>query len=352
MLRLLHTASPFLDAPHSSFGAAAAARGEDFIHTFEQLLEVARREQARIFLVAGDLFATPRPRREILARVAAGLDSLSAAGIHPVVFPGPSDTGLSADAVYRRHDLPGTILAPGGTVASLEVDGRLVRFVTPGATPPAAVAGSFDIGVACAPPGALPEPFAGTWRPDYLALGGRGEFQLLSRDENVYGCRPGGAEGVDFSETGARHAALVDLETQCCLVRQLEVNRRPLLEREVVLNGSEDDAALVARVRAAVVPDAALRLILRGAAEQPIDLAALQDQVAGASFFLNLEDRTSLAGSRLVARFAAEDTVRGLCLRRTLERLASAGEGERELLEAALREILTRLQMIPGGARP
>ena len=352
MLRLLHTASPFLDAPHHSFGAAAAARGEDFIHTFEQLLEVARRDQARIFLVAGDLFATPRPRREILARVVAGFDALRAAGIHPVVLPGPRDTGLSADAIYRRHDLPGTILTPGGAVASLDVDGRQVRFVTPGATPPAPVAGSFDIGVACAPPETLPAPFSGAWRPDYLALGGRGDFQLLSRGELVYGCRPGGAEGVDFSETGARHAALVDLESQSCLVRQLEVNRRPLLEREVVLSGSEDDAALVARVRADLVPAAAMRLVLRGAVEQPIDLAALQAQVEGTSFFLAMEDRTSLASSRLVARFAAEDTVRGLCLRRTLERLARAEEGEKELLEAALREILTRLQMIPGGARP
>ncbi|AMV72161.1 DNA repair exonuclease [Desulfuromonas carbonis] len=350
MLRLLHTASPFLDAPHSCFGAVAAARGEDFLHTFEQVLEVARREQASIFLVAGDLFATPRPRREILARVVAGLESLRAAGIHPVVLPGPRDTGLSADAVYRRQDLPGTILSTSGAVTSLEVNGRLVRFVTAGATPPAPVAGSFDIGVACAAPDALPPPFSGTWRPDYLALGGRGDFELLSREEIVYGCRPGGAEGVDFTETGARHAALVDLEPQSCLVRQLKVNRRLLLEREIVLSGSEDDAALAARVRAELVPEAALRLVLRGSVEQPIDLAALEDQVAGASFFLVMEDQTSLAGSRLVARFAAEDTVRGLCLRRALERLACAGEGEKELLEAALREILTRLQMVSGGA--
>lgn len=348
MLRLLHTASLALGAPLPNFGHRAGARREDFFRTFDRLVEIARRERVQVFLVAGDLFACSRPDRDCLQRVQAGLQDLVEAGIRPVLLPGAGDGGLTADSVYRRGELPATVLSPWPGLETLEVDGRPIRFVAAPGSPPPALPEGIDIGVV----GAAAEPLPGTsaaWHSDYLAVGGRGEFQLLERDGAVCGCRPGAPEGHDFSEPGPRHAALVEVAAGNCRVTALPVASRPLQVHELHLEGGEGEGDLLGRIRAAVEPQAALQLTLRGPVEQPLDLAALEAAAGAESFFLELRDRTRLAASRLVGRLAGEDTVRGLCLRRLLARLAEADAGEQELLEAALREILGRLRIFAEG---
>jgi hypothetical protein len=350
MLRLLHTSGLSLGAPLTAFGLQAGARREDFFHTFERLLAAARREQVEVFLVAGGLFATPRPERDCLQRVQAGLKTLAEAGILPVLLPGAGENGLTADAVYRRDELPGIILPAKGGIREIEVGGQLLRFVVAGPAHPAPVPGAIDIGVAADDgAGALGGSFDAGWQPAYLALGGSGEFQLLERDGVVLGCRPGTPEGCAFTEAGPRFAALVEVGAEGCRVEALPTESRQLLVRCVELSGGEEEGELLALVRQALEPRAAVQVTLTGPVEQPLELAALREAAGGDCFFLELVDRTCLAASRLVQRLAEEDTVRGLCLRRFLERFGAAGEGEGELLEGALREILCRLQVFPGG---
>ncbi len=352
MLRLLHTSGLSLGAPLTAFGPQAGPRREDFFHTFERLLETARREQVDVFLVAGDLFATPRPERDCLQRVQAGLKTLAEAGILPVLLPGAGEMGLTADAVYRREELPGTILPANGGMREIEVGGQRVRFVVAGAAPSVPLPGGIDIVVAAGESEAFPGTFDESFRPAYLALGGRGEFKLLERDGTVYGCRPGAPEGRDFSEPGPCFAALVEMGAEGCRVEALPTESRQLLVRSIELSGREEEGELLALVRQALEPRAAVQLTLSGPVEQPLELSALRQAAGGDCFFLELVNRTRLAASRLVARLAEEDTVRGLCLRRFLERFGAAGEEEGALLEGALREILGRLGVFPkGGVR-
>lgn len=351
MLRLLHTSGLSLGDAQEQFGAQAPVRQEDFFRTFERLLDLGRSEQVQLLLVTGDLFSGPRPAPETLERVRTGLAALEADGIQPVLLPGSGDDSLVADAVYRRGQLPGVVLNPRGDAVLLETAGHRVRLTAGGAwSEPSADA--LEIALAAVPVPGLAESFAGADRPGYLALGGAGEFQVLTAGERVFGCRPGAAEGRNFSETGPRQAALVTWEDSGLQIRGLPVQSRQLLERPITLTGNEDDRALASLIREAAAGDAAVRVVLEGAVEQPLDVPALHAAAAGAFFFLELQDRTRLGGSRMVARLAAEDTVRGLCLRRILERLEQADAAEAGLLEAALREIMSRLQLFPGNHTP
>lgn len=349
MLKLLHTSGLSLGASLEHFGSLAGARREDFFHTFEGLVDTAIRQEVQVFLVTGDLFATPRPERDCLQRVQDGLNALVEAGIRPVLLPGAGEEGLTADAVYRRGELPGMLLPPRGGTREVDIGGQQVRFVVAGGDSPAPLDNGIDIGVAADGGEFLAGSRGDSWRPAYLALGGRGDFQLLERGGVVFGCRPGAPEGRDFSETGPRFTALAEVGTEGCRVEALPISSRQLLVRSVELNGGEDEGELLARVRQELEPRAAVQLTLGGPVEQPLDLAALREAAGGGCFFLELRDRTSLAASRLVARLADEDTVRGLCLRKVLERLGKAQQEERELLELALREILGRLQVFSGG---
>ena len=351
MVRLLHTCGLCLGAPLDHFGAQARVRQEDFYRTFERLLELAREEQTQLLLISGDLFASPRPERECLERVRGGLEALVAAGIQPVLLPGACDDSLTADAVYRRGGLPGAVLNPRGDAVLLDCAGGPVR-ITAGGTLVEPADGVIEVAVAAGSGSGLTAGVAAGDRPAYFALGGGGTFQLLEADGVAYGCRPGSPEGRDFSETGPRHAALVEADLSGCRVAALPIQSRLLLERQVILEGGEDDREVAALIRQAAEGESAVRVILTGPAEQPLDLSALHVAASGAFFFLDLCDRTRLGGSRTVARLAAEDTVRGLCLRKILERLEQADPAQAELLEAALREVMVRLQLFAVSQTP
>ena len=373
MLRLLHTADLHLGAPFPALGEREAQRQADFLTTFERILTLAIKNEAQLLLVAGDLFDSPHPPTEVVSRVEAGLSRLVERGITPVLLPGTHDGVVAADAVFHRASFPGTVLLDTPRVEEpvpLSVAGKqvfLYGFAYRSFASEDALASmsrrsgeGYHIGLLHGSRQGSPEweyrkkdlpftlPQLKEWGLDYVALGHYHGFELLGDAQRVFACYPGAPEGKRFGENGARYCALVHLGDAGTRVEKLQVNLRSLEERSLDLSGCEHQAAAIEAIRSLGHKDWLLRLTLTGIVEAPLDLRALRASCADAFFFLELRDRTRLFDSDFARRIEAEETVRGVFVRRTRQLLGQATEKERTIIEEAFREVLVRFRAFGG----
>jgi DNA repair exonuclease SbcCD nuclease subunit len=375
VIKILHTADLHLDAPFPSLGEKESLRRDDFLRTFERLLTLAIKNEVHLFVVAGDLFDSPRPSAAVVGRVQAGLKRLADRGIVPVLLPGTHDGTTAADSVFRKTEFPGAVVLDDPVVDEpvvLAVGDRPVHlygFAFRGFASEDAFSGmtrrfaeGIHIGLLHGSRQGSPEwdyrkkdlPFTlaqlKSWGLDYVALGHYHGFEVLEEGGRTYACYPGSPEGKRFGENGPRHCALVTVAPGEAKVEKVAVHTRMLEERVLDLSGCEDSASAADAICALGDPDLLLRLTLGGIVEAPIDLSALQGRCGGDFFHLQFRDRTRLFDSDFARRIEGEETVRGVFVRRARRLMEEASEEQKPLVEEAFREVLVRFRAFGGGA--
>lgn len=373
-IRIFHTADLHLDAPFPALGESEVARKRDFLLTFERMVNLAIKNEVRLFVVAGDLFDSPRPSAATVGAVQAGLKRLVERGIHPVLLPGTHDGLALPDAVFRREIFPGTLLTDA-TVSdppSLQIDGVTVYLY--GFAYRSGAAGDpldsmvrrpvegIHLGLLHGSRKGSPEwdhrkkdlPFdlarLKEWNLDYVALGHYHAVEELGSDGRIYAAYPGSPEGKRFGENGPRHALIVTVATGQATVERVIVNSRSLEELSLDVSAFADEAALVSAI-GRFDGDKLVRLALTGIVDTPLALERLRAVCADSFFHLELIDQTRLFVGDLVRRYAGEGSVRGLFLQRFQEKMAVATAEEELVLERALREVLVRFADPVGRGR-
>lgn len=374
MIKLLHTADLHLDAPFPSLGEGEARRREDFLNTFDRLLTLAIKSEVHLFVVAGDLFDSPRPSAVTVSKVQVGLQRLVERGIVPVLLPGTHDGTAATDSVYRRTEFPGAVVFDSPTVEEpvvLAVGNQQVHlygFAYRSFASDDALSGmtrrcpeGVHIGLLHGSRQGSPEweyrkkdlpftlPELKGWGLDYVALGHYHGYEALEEGGRVYACYPGSPEGKRFGEDGPRYCALVSVGPDRVEVEKVTVNARVLEERSLDLAGCGDLEDAVSAIRALGHPELLLRLILTGIVEAPIDLAVLHARCGGEFFHLQLQDQTRLFDSDFARRIEQEETVRGVFVRRARRLMEEVSPERQPLVEEAFREVLVRFRVF-GGA--
>ncbi len=367
MIRLLHTADLHLDAALPELGPREEERRKDLLLGFERLVNLAIKNEVDLFLVAGDLFDSPRPLEEAVARVAEGFRRLGDRGILPVVVPGCRDGLGLPDAIFHRGRLgPVMLLARSGEAepARIRIRGEEVflyggPWKPGGGSPLAPLTRSRGEGVHIGllhAGGRGEQPTGDRWQDDgitaeevracgldYLALGHRHDFATLGDGERVIACWPGSPEGLRFSEAGPRFCALVEVGAGEVRMEKILVNGRALEKRKVAVEDWENLSDGVAEVGALGSEDLLLRVTLTGVPGFPIDPVRLHAECAEEFFHLEVLDETDLFGSPALDAMAEEETLRGALVRRARILHEGAPLEDRPLLREALREVLVRL---------
>lgn len=366
MIRLLHTADLHLDASFPHLGEREELRREDLLKVFERLVNLAIKNDVQLFVVAGDLFDTPRPGAAVASRVREGLRRLADRGILAVLLPGCREGAGAADSVYRRT-LPRDALVLDGSAGRnpvcLRLQGKTIhlyglahRFSAPGSLAPMARRSGegLHIGLLHGPPSgeetsAWPPAELAALDLDYLALGHFHNFRAINAGERLLGCYPGSPEGLGFGEAGARYCALATVEEGGATLEKVVSNRRILGTRSLdasVWSGEEEAAAAVVKLGD---KDRLLHLVLTGAPKVPLDMESLRRLSAEAFFHLEIEDGTELWQTPLVQKMAEEEGVYGVLTRRIQALLEKASAEHRPLVENAFRELLCRFRSQAGG---
>lgn len=367
MIRILHTADLHLGAVFAELPGQTASRRADQFATFERIISLAVRQQVHLLLVAGDLFASPWPTKEVVARVQAGFKRLLASGILPVILPGQSDTLRIADGIYGRGVFKDVLVLDPQRLECVTLDiGEQPLHLYAGMAEgdeivwPALDAdesAGLHVGLLHLPATTAPERDADRWiqttpwrnRGDgYLALGGWHNYREWLKDGRVVGCCPGTPEGVDFAEQGERYCVVCCLNPEQSRIEKHPVNQRFFEEKVLDISSCRSTEHVLELIRSLGHPDMLMRVTLTGQVNLLLNARTLRQRAADAFFYLEIDDQTSLLDSSLLKTLAHAGNLRGLLVRKAQTRAAHLPVKERSLLEEAMRDILERCQPLGG----
>jgi DNA repair exonuclease SbcCD nuclease subunit len=373
-VRILHLADLHLGASFPSMGARAEERTRDFLSAFLRAIDYAAGKEKPVDLVAiaGDLFDTHDPEEGLIYQVEAALDRLHAAGVPALLVPGTHDAPAYRRSVYRRLRLPKSahlFLAP-----TLEAGPRLTirgeSVQTYGIAYDASVAerplGEFrPVGLADYHVGVLHAALqdSPTWRIrstdmpvnrteieacglHYLALGHYHNFAEVREGDSV-AVYPGTLEGRKFGENGPRYLIVAVIGRESISVERTPWNARTLTEATIdfALAEIREERQLEDRILAFAGDREIVRVRLEGPAEFVFDPERLLNRLGSRFFALEIDDRTYVVNARLLDRYRDEATVRGVFVRRMLERIERAeGPDAKATATLALRLGLSEFQ--------
>ncbi len=360
MLRILHTADVQIDATLPELGRHARARRNDLLHTFEHLVALAIRENVHLFLVSGNLFATPRPDEAAAQRVATGLRRLTARGILPVLLPGDCDGMLSPDSIYLRDTFRNLLILDGRTPASpvtIRVAGRTLHLYgfcqrNQQPLPPEDIRIDEEgahVALMCYSSAVHMEPTflerISRWGMDYLACAPSPHWQTIEVADTIFGCAPGAPEGYAFSHTGPRFAALVQLDGEQLHLERRQVQRRTVEVQELDLGAYGDSGELASAITGQARNDLLRRVVLTGSPRFAVDAGLLQRVCAADFFHLDVQDISDVLAGDVACMLREDATILGEFMRSSARMATELSHAEGALVREAVRAVVaTRAQ--------
>lgn len=358
-IRIVHTSDLHLDASLRATGvpsSRARERRVAHLEAFDRVVELARREEADLLLIAGDLFEAAHTRPATVRHV---VKRLAAWGGRVCIAPGNHDP-LRADSAWALADFPDTVTLFGGTWSQvafadlgLVVHGR-------GFTEPEERArlldglqidsGGLHVVVAHGSDASCRPDRHHPYRPftvdeldrlpvAYVALGHYHTHSVLPT-QRVAAAYSGSPIAQGFQDRGEHGALLVELRPQSVDIQLHRFPSRRFLSLEVDVTGCDTDAEIVERARAVLDEQQAdadyVRVFLRGSLPTDLDLdaATLRNALAGTAHVLEIHDAT--APEYDLEAMAREATVRGNFVRALSARLQTAPEDERDVIRRAI----------------
>jgi len=356
-LRLLHLADLHLGAKCAFLKDRAGERARDLERAFERAMEFARNPDNGIDLViiAGDLFDSHKPEPRLVQLVRREFAALRSAGASIVLVPGTHDTSSYLDCVYREEDFGDILLPVDNSEGPVRLDvGAHAVYIYAAVRGPdcrevsierltRSPAAGVHIGVLHA--AIQPESgvdFSDTeltvtlrelakTRLDYVALGHYHNFKQNLSD-GVTIVYPGTLEGRSFRETGDRYLVTVTFDSERPVVEKIPFNKRTVREETIDLDKTpcRNHEELCARIERMADNDAIMRITVSGGAEFSLDTAAVEQTMCDMFFHLAVVDETRLYSAQWVEQFKHEPTVRGIFVRKMIERIEKADTNEKK----------------------
>lgn len=360
-VKIVHCADLHLGSPFAGFGRRAAIRRADLLQTFRRILAVCREQQAQLLLVAGDLFDSGHPSRELVEAVRDGFSALD--GVTVAIAPGNHDP-MAVDSPYALEDFwPENVHIFCGEMQPLMLDALGVclwgaAFTGAyGEQPMLHTAQPLDehlihIGVLHGtltsgeqtPYGPITTAEIAASGLDYLALGHIHACSGVQRIGRTFYAYPGCPEGRGFDELGQKGVLTGEVGHHYCTMDFLPTARRQYFALEVALDDTtrtEIESCIRAAMQKATGEtwaEQCYKVTLTGtpAENAAVDIARLTAELADV-FYIKFRNET-----RLAVDLSAESddfSLRGIFLRRMAEKLNSGNEAAELALRLGLRAL-------------
>lgn len=363
MLKLLHAADLHLCSPFAAFSprAAAVAR-ERQLTALAELFSRAVNEGAQMILLAGDVFDSPTPPPEGVARF---FEIVGAQPVPVLVAPGNHDP-LREGGVWRRGDLPANLhVFASAQMTCFDFPTLRTAVYGYGFTAESMPSPILGDGTGLLPDrvaillahGDLTSPLS-PYAPigagqleragfSYAALGHIHRPSPPRRYGETVAAYSGFFAGRGFDETGMGQALFVEIEGGYVGTRVMPSGCDRFERLEADVTGAGDGANVVARLQAllreaTLPPETAVRVELTGQVglDCRVNMAALQPLGAGFALF---EVRDLTVPVYDSAYLEKDPTLRGAFYRALLLRLQDGDSEVRAVAAAALRMGLAAL---------
>lgn len=314
----------------------------------------------RMVMIAGDLFETHRPDRELVESVLRELRRLEQTNIPVITVPGNHDEITYNDSVYRqrRGDWPGFLVTNpmpekvttfnlGETkchLYSLAYTGGLTQATKIMRDFPRPAESGVHLGIFHgsldweAGERSMPLSSQGLAAAgyDYVALGHIHRYQEKTVNQTLM-LYPGAVEGKTFTDPGAGFFTVVEIGDGFPVVTKIPAGVRAYRQVEMDVSGMDTEADLEKELEKAADPDTLVEIRLVGVFSFLPDLANLTIRKRERFYHLAIKDDTEQFNMEALERWATEPTLRGTFLRRMLQRLEATGDQqERKIAYLAL----------------
>ncbi len=365
----MHTADVHLGREFPLLREKGREYRRQLLATFEQIIELAIRENVSLVLVAGDLFDTNAVHGAPVRTVLASFKRLEAAGIRVCILPGTHDV-YSDDSIYRFLHLPPNVIVftpqhDSQTYQDLDLtvygkafDGKLT-----GTSPLQGMSlhtgSKLHVGLAhCSLriEGVIDKETMLVDRNeiaasglDYLAMGHWHSFRDCSQGSTAaFYC--GSPEPIYMDQKGAGGIVIATVHEKGKVdVQQVRVGSKSFDEMSinVELVRSVDDIAQMILTKAD--SNLILKVTLEGtpAADCLLDPHELEEELGDRFFCLRVLDRTSERLEDVSVEDFSPDTVAGRFVRALEAKMAHCTPDEQAVYTETLRLGLTLLQKGP-----
>lgn len=355
-MKLLHTADLHIGAELSYLGERAESRKYEVLEVFKNICNICRTENVEICLIAGDLFDSNAAAKSFIQPV---LNAVAEAESTRFFYVAGNHDPLNTSSPFTTEKLPENLTVLGGSYETAVLEDMGVRITGRSFThsamefcemPPMPQDGLINILLMHSDFGAtgsiynpLPLGFAESCGADYLALGHIHKRTAVEKLGNTYIAYCGCPEGQGFDESGIKGVYCGDLTKKGCELRFIECSKRVHIVKKIDLSGVESTAEAEKLICERLADELGenyvkqlFKLVLTGSVTNPsaINTAELTAALKAKLYFVKIKNR--LKQQIDLELLSNEISLKGIFVKKLLERIKNADKDEQKLLIDAL----------------
>lgn len=358
-LKILHCADIHIGAAESFLGAVADSRRFETLVTFEKIADLCTEKGVQMLIIAGDLFDSNRIEERFIDAVFAKIASLKDI---KVVFAAGNHDPLNAESPFLTRDIPENLFVLGTKDECITFDSLKTR-VWGRSFESAFLKGEERFSLAVPKDGyinimvqhgelksdlnsdynAITPAFVMNSGMDYIALGHVHKKSDIGKMGTTRFAYSGCPEGQGFDELDEKGVYIGEIGKDICNLEFLPVSRRRHIHIKVDISGLSDSGEISEKI----VGELALaygeefginlyKIELIGAVspDNDISLSEIESRIRDKVYFLKLKDSTEYLLD--LEALSNEASLKGIFVKKMLEKINSAVEDEKPILQKAL----------------
>lgn len=357
-IKILHTADLHIGAAESFLGDTAKTRRFENLITFERIMELAVARQVDVVALAGDVFDSNSVEERFIDAV---FEKISQVAPIRVIYTAGNHDPLDASSPFSSRELPQNLYVLGAEDSCVEFPELSLR-VYGRSFGAAHMNGAELFGLSAddsfinlmvqhgelrsdlnSDYNAITPKFVKNSGMDYIALGHVHKHSDVARLGNTFFAYCGCPEGQGFDELDAKGIYVGEIGKGECELEFVAVSKRQHLHEKIDISGVEPTRLtehILSALKERHGEDYAKNLYkieLTGelVPETVIETAELQSRLAEVLYFVKIKDCTDFLID--LEELSKEISLKGIFVKKMLERESSAPEESKELYRKALK---------------
>ncbi len=355
-VKFLHTADLHLGAELSYLGKNAALRRSEMLLCFEGLLELGKKENIDLFLIAGDFFDNNAVTQDIFTSIIQKISQYD----FKVIYVAGNHDPLSSDSPFiTAAALPDNLIVLGTTDEYRVISDKQVA-VYGKSFGSVYMNGKDNFGIAAkndtvnimlmhgdttagSEYNYISQTFLQSCDMDYVALGHIHKYSSILKAGKTYYAYSGCPEPHGFDELGPKGVIIAEVGKGICNAKFVSTAKRMHLLEEIDISNATDNSGVANIILGALKEkygenfgDNLYKIILTGTRQADFtpNIAEIRARIANFVFFCKLRDKSEHDFDLEI--LSKENSLKGKFVKLMLEKTENANEDKKEHFKNAL----------------
>ena len=357
-IKLLHTADIHIGAAESFLGSSADERRFETLITFEKIIDMAIKENVDLIAIAGDLFDSNNIEERFIS---AAFEKIGAAAPIKVVFAAGNHDPLNSKSPFITHELPDNLYVLGTSDEcitfedintriygrsfehnsllgeeqfTLKADPQYINILVQHGELKSDLNSEYN---------AITPKFVKASGMDYIALGHVHKHTDVGVIDSTHFAYCGCPEGQGFDELDQKGIYIGEVGKNFCELKFTPVSRRIHIEEKVDISGLNTTAEIcdailnqLKTVYGESFGDNLYKIELTGEIDEETEIitAEIIARLKPLLYFVKVKNHTEF--SLDLESLSAEPTLKGIFVKKMLEKEAAADDCQKPLIRKAL----------------